>query len=70
MLGLARARRRLISKASWVAALEGFRFAREQPRVVLWWAAVYLVVTALLNILLVTFAGDVMSTRLAESSTM
>jgi len=51
------------------AALEGFRIAREKPRMVLTWAAVYLVVTAIMAFLLITFAGDaLMALRAAEQS--
>jgi hypothetical protein len=51
------------------AALEGFRLAREKPRMVAVWAAVYLVVTAIMAFLLISFAGDaLMALRAAEQT--
>ncbi|HYG25546.1 MAG TPA: hypothetical protein VD906_01425, partial [Caulobacteraceae bacterium] len=44
------------------AALEGFRIAREKPRVLLVWAAVNFVVSALVGLLLILLFGE----RLAE----
>ncbi|MGE5500664.1 MAG: hypothetical protein ACM3W4_01925, partial [Ignavibacteriales bacterium] len=39
------------------AALEGFRLTRETPRIVLVWVLVYMVVKAIINVMLVAFAG-------------
>jgi hypothetical protein len=51
------------------AALEGFRLAREKPRMVAAWAGVYLVVTAIMAFLLISFAGDaLMALRAAEET--